>query len=116
MPWSSLPGCVDVNWIICACIAVSACSQGTPPTWCDSMCPRHGAGGDRDGSCTLLPAGPPPAGPSGGRSEGCSPRTAWTGSGHRHLLGGLVPPWGPGRDRQPRACEWRWERAQPGPS
>lgn len=112
VPPSSLAGCVHMNWIICACIAVSACRQGTPPTECDSMCPHHGVGGDRDGSCTLLRAGPP----RGGCGDACSPRTAWTGSGHGHLPSGLVPPWGPGHDRQPRACEWRWERAQPGPS
>lgn len=115
-PRSSLPGCVHVNWIICTCIAVSACSQGTPPTRCDSMCPPHGVGGDRDGSCTLLLAGPPPARPSGGCCDGCSPRTAWTGFRHRHLLGRLVPLWGPRRDRQPRACEWRWSEHSSAPA
>lgn len=65
------------------------------------------AGGDRDRSCTLLPA----TQPSGG--DGCSPRTAWTGSGHRHLLRGLVAPWGPGCDWQPRACEGYPSRGLP---
>lgn len=92
MPPSSLPGCVHVNWIICARIAVSAPSQGTAPTRWDSMCPPP-RGGRAQGRVLHAAAGRVPFGDHG---EGCSPRTAWTGSGHGHLLVGLVPLWGPG--------------------
>lgn len=89
MPLSSLLGCVHVSWIICARIAVSACSQGTPPTWCDSMCPPpRGGRGQGRGPARCSRLGPHSLDPRGGRCDGCSHRTAWTGSGHRHLLWG----------------------------
>lgn len=99
MPRSSLPGCVHVTWIICACIAVSARSQGTPPTWCDSMCPPHGAGGDRDGSCTLLPGGLPPARSWGAAAMAAHLTLHGQAPGTGTFLGGLVSPWGPGHNR-----------------
>lgn len=117
MPLSSLLGCVHVSWIICARIAVSACSQGTPPTWCDSMCPPHGAGGDRDGVLHAAPGWVPTRSTLGGAAVTAA-HIALHGQapGTGTFFGGLVPSWGPGREQQPRACERRWERAQPGPS